>query len=89
LWSMTKKKKKRSSEILADEDREIFREKVKLHGGLAPSWQEFSKFSTQSENFSKIGGNLKQGEMHHGLRGMDAPVYLLPYIGFYNLKAFV
>ena len=47
MWSMTKK---RSSEILADENREIFREKVK-----------FRNFSTESENFSKIGGNLKQG----------------------------
>ena len=56
LWSMTKKW---SSEILADENREICREKIKV-------W----KFSTESENFSKIGGNLKQwGEMHHGLRG--------------------
>jgi len=27
----------------------------------------------QSENFLKIRGNLKQGGMHHGLRGMDAP----------------
>ena len=48
--------------ILADENRKIFREKVK-----------FLKFSTESENFSKIGGNLEQREMHHGLRGMDAP----------------
>jgi len=47
LWSVTKI---RSSEISADENREIFREKVK-----------FVKFSTESENFSKIGGNLKQG----------------------------
>src|SRR6218665_808286 len=58
--------KKRPSEIkfLADENQEIFREKVKLR-----------KFSTESENLSKIGENLKQGgEMHHGLRGgMDAP----------------
>ena len=27
----------------------------------------------QSENFSKIGGNLKQREMHHGLRGDGRP----------------
>src|SRR6218665_3582496 len=40
---------KRSSEILADENGEIFREKVKVR-----------KFSIESENFSKIGGNLKQ-----------------------------
>src|SRR6218665_123295 len=31
--------------------------------------EKFGKFSTESENFSKIGGNLKQGgKMHHGLR---------------------
>src|SRR6218665_502431 len=47
LLSMTKK---RSSEILADENQEIFREKVKL-----------LKFFSKSENFSKIAGNLKQG----------------------------
>src|SRR6218665_243757 len=54
FWSTTKK---RSSEILADENQKIFREKVKL-----------LTFSSESENFSKIGGNL-----HHGLRGMDTP----------------
>jgi len=42
--------KKRSSEILADENHEIFREKVKLR-----------KFSTESEIFSKIGGKSKTG----------------------------
>ena len=47
LWSMTKK---RSSEILADENKEIFREKVKL-----------TTFSTESENFSKIGGKSETG----------------------------
>ena len=47
MWLMTKK---RSSEILADENQEIFREKVKLR-----------KFSSEPEIFSKIGGNLKQG----------------------------
>jgi len=57
-----KKNKKMSWEILADRNREIFREKV-----------TFWKFSTESENFSKIGGNLKQGEMHHGLRGDGRP----------------
>jgi len=41
--------KKKSSEILADESEETFREKVKL-----------SKFFRKSENFSEIGGNLKQ-----------------------------
>src|SRR6218665_47013 len=53
--------KKRSSEILADENQE----KVKLR-----------KVSSESENFSKIGGNLKQGgKMLHSLRGgMDALV---------------
>src|SRR6218665_3255571 len=39
---------------------------------LADERMKIVKFSTESENFSKIGGNLKQGEMHHGLRGMDA-----------------
>ena len=43
--------KKRSSEILADENREIFPQKVK-----------FRTFSTESDNFYKMGGNLKQGE---------------------------
>ena len=50
--------KKGSSEILADEKREIFREKL-----------TFRTFSTKFKFFSKIGGNLKQGEMHHALRG--------------------
>ena len=59
MWSMTKK---RSSEISADENQEIFQEKVK-----------FLKFSSEPENFSKIGENLKQGEMHHGLRGDGRP----------------
>src|SRR6218665_623738 len=53
--SMTKK---RSSEMLADENRKNFWEKVK-----------FRKFSTESENLSKIGGSLK----HHGLRGDGCP----------------
>ena len=35
---------------MADENQEIFREKVKLR-----------KFSSESDNFSKIGENLKQG----------------------------
>ena len=42
---------KKSSEILADENQEIFREKVKLRNCC-----------TESEIFSKFGGNLKQGE---------------------------
>ena len=37
--------------ILADENQEIFQEKFKL-----------LKFSSESEIFSKIGKNLKQGE---------------------------
>ena len=61
MWLLTNKEK-RSSEILADENRKIFREKVK-----------FGKFSTESEIFLKLGGNLKQREMDHGLGGMDAP----------------
>jgi len=47
---------------LADENRKFFGEKVKL-------W----KFSTESEIFSEIGGIWNRGEMHHCLRGMDAP----------------
>ena len=52
--------KKRSSEIFDDENGEIFREKV--------------KFSTESENFRKIGENLKQGRKYiMASGGMDAP----------------
>ena len=55
--------KKRSLEILADENRKFCREKVK-----------FLKFSTESENFSKIGGKSETGgKMHHGLRGDGRP----------------
>src|SRR6218665_134885 len=50
LWSMTKKKEKRSSEILSDESQEIFREKVKL-----------LKFFRKSETFSEIGGKSETG----------------------------
>ena len=55
--------KKKSSEISADENQEIFREKVKLR-----------KFSLESENFSKIRGKYETGGkcmMVSG--GMDAP----------------
>jgi len=52
-------KKNRSSEILADENRKFFREKV-----------TFWKFATESENLSKIGGKSEiGGKMHHVLRG--------------------
>jgi len=55
LWAMTKKK---SSEILADENRKFFREKVKS-----------LEFFTESENVSKTEGKSETGgEMHHGLR---------------------
>ena len=58
--------KKKSSEILVDERQEIFREKVKL-----------LTFFRKSENFSEIGGNLKQGgKMHHGLRGGWTPLHV-------------
>jgi len=61
LWLMTKKK---SSEILADENRKIFREKVK-----------FGKFSTESENFSEIGKKSEtEGKCIMASGGMDAPV---------------
>ena len=39
-----------NKKILADENQEIFQKKFKL-----------LKFSSESEIFSKIGGNLKQG----------------------------
>jgi len=60
LWSTTKKK---SSEVLADENQEISQEKVK-----------FLEFFSESENFSKIGGKSEIGGkciMVSG--GMDAP----------------
>jgi len=53
---------KRSSEILADENGKIMSEKVKS-----------GKCFTESEHFFLNRGNLKQSEMHHCLRGMDAP----------------
>ena len=60
MWSMTKKK---SSEILADENGEFFREKVK-----------FLKFYRKSKNISKIGGKSETGvKMHHGLREIGRP----------------
>src|SRR6218665_1045873 len=58
LWWMTKK---RSSEILADENRKNFREKV-----------TFGKFSMESENFSEMGRKSETGG-ENALRGMDAP----------------
>ena len=51
--------------MLADENRKNFPEKV-----------TFGKFSTESENFSKIGGNLKQGKCIMASEGMDAPAKL-------------
>ena len=54
MWAMTKE---RSSEILADENKEFFREKVKLR-----------KFSSENRGESETGG-----EMHHGLRGDGRP----------------
>jgi len=59
LWSMTKKKVIRN---LGGWTSRNFSGKGKIVKNLR-----------KSENFSEIGGNLKQGEMHHGLRGMDAP----------------
>ena len=92
MWSVTLK---RSSEILADENGNFFREKGK-----------FVKFSRKSKFFSKIGGrNLKQGgERHHGLKGGWTPLpsdlkkellnSLPPYIGcfhvvFYSIIYFI
>ena len=69
--------KKRSSEISADENQEIFQGKVK-----------FLTFSSEYENFSTIGGKSETGgKMHHGLRGDGRPCPLprgrhkrMPYI---------
>ena len=55
--------KKRSSEVLADENQEISQEKVK-----------FLEFFSESENFTKIGGKSETGGgMHHGLRWDGRP----------------
>jgi len=59
--SMTKK---RSSEILADEKRKI----------LLGKYQTRKIFHGVLNIFGNRGRNLKQGKMHHCLRGMDAPV---------------
>jgi len=48
--------------LLADENRKILLEKVKL-----------GKVSAESEIVFENRGNLKQRKMHHCLRGMDAP----------------
>src|SRR6218665_2435683 len=48
LWRMTKK---RSSETLADENRKSF--------GKSSDWGDFPQ---SLQNFSEIGGNLKQGD---------------------------
>ena len=53
---------KKGHEISADENLEIFQEKVK-----------FWKFSSESENFSKIGENWNRGGMHQGLKGDGRP----------------
>src|SRR6218665_219781 len=61
---------KRSSEILADENQEIFPEKV-----------TFIKFSSEPENFSKIGGKSETGGkciMVSG--GIDAPACTLFFL---------
>ena len=55
--------KARSSEILVDEKRKFFREKV-----------TFYKFSKESENFSKTGGKSEtEGKCIMVSGGMDAP----------------
>src|SRR6218665_3287004 len=54
---------KKSSEILADENQEIFREKVKLRNSC-----------TESEIFFKIWGESEtEGNASWSQRGMDAP----------------
>jgi len=58
---------KRSSEILADENRKISLEKAEL-----------KNCSTESEKFFGNRGEIwNRGEMHHCLRGMDASAALL------------
>ena len=63
--------KKRSSEISADENQEIFQEKV-----------QFRKFSSQSENFSKIGEKSETGGNASWSQGDGRPclyMYVLLY----------
>ena len=75
LWSVTKKKKKKSSEILADENQEICRKKVKLR-----------KFSSESENFSNIGGKSEtEGKCIMVSEGMDAPALTDIRYDYYDL----
>jgi len=49
-------------------------------------WEKvkFDKFSTESENFSKIGGDLKQVAMH-SLHYLTLHFLLFPYIAFFCL----
>jgi len=54
-----------TKKIVVDENRKFFFGK----GLRVKLWN----FSSSLKFFSEIGGNLKQGEMHHCLRGMDAP----------------
>ena len=54
--------------MLADENQEIFREKVK-----------FLKFSSKSENFSEIGGKSETGGNASWSQGVDAPVCFISY----------
>src|SRR6218665_2290657 len=64
---------KKSLQILAVENRKFFREKVKLE-----------KCFVESEKLSKIGGDLKQREMNHCLRGWTPLVEMIAsmlYIG--------
>src|SRR6218665_157063 len=62
--------KKRSSEILVDENRKMFWEKVKS-----------GKFSAESEKISEIGGKSEIGERRHCLRGNGRP-YLNPVLTY-------
>ena len=70
MWSMTKK---RSSEILANENRKMFREKI-----------TFRKFSPESEYLSKIGGNMKQGENVSGVLGLILVLKGIRYTGLFH-----
>jgi len=64
---------------LADENREIFQEKVKL-----------GKFSAESENFfgNRGGRNLKQEEMHHCLMEGWTPLNTVKFISFNASSSF-
>jgi len=54
------------SQRLKEGHQKFWRMKIEIFG---VEKVKLGKFSTESENFSEIGGNLKRGEIHHYLRG--------------------